>query len=69
MFFIHNFHIILIYWIEENMANKSVLGASKIGARGQVTIPKNAREDFGLKTGDIVLFVKDGNSLVIRKGL
>lgn len=51
------------------MANKSVLGASKIGTRGQVTIPKRARVEFALKTGDIILFVKDGGSLLIKRGV
>jgi len=47
------------------MTNKDVFGTSKIGARGQVTIPKKARDDFGLKTGDLVIFVKDGEKLTI----
>lgn len=51
------------------MKNLIILGSSKIGARGQVTIPKKAREDLGLSTGDIVVFLKEDKKLVIRKEL
>jgi AbrB family looped-hinge helix DNA binding protein len=51
------------------MGNKNVVGTSKIGTRGQVTIPKRARDEFKLKPGDIVLFVRDGENLSIRRGL
>jgi len=49
------------------MKNPLVLGASKIGTRGQVTIPKKAREEFDLDTGDIVVFVTDKNQLILKK--
>lgn len=49
------------------MKNPSILGSSKIGTRGQVTIPKKARSEFNLKTGDIVLFIKDNEKLVVKK--
>jgi len=49
------------------MKNPEILGSSKIGARGQVTIPKRAREEFDLKIGDIVIFIKEGKNLIIRK--
>lgn len=51
----------------ENMKNPTPLGSSKIGARGQITIPKKAREKFNLKTGDIVIFVEEEGKLVIKK--
>ncbi|MEM3873985.1 MAG: AbrB/MazE/SpoVT family DNA-binding domain-containing protein [Candidatus Bathyarchaeia archaeon] len=49
------------------MKNPTPLGSSKIGARGQITIPKKAREKFNLKTGDIVIFVEEEGKLVIKK--
>ncbi|MEM2614954.1 MAG: AbrB/MazE/SpoVT family DNA-binding domain-containing protein [Nitrososphaerota archaeon] len=49
------------------MKNQQILGSAKIGTRGQVTIPKRAREEFSLKSGDIVLFIKEGEKLVIIK--
>lgn len=49
------------------MKNPQILGSSRVGARGQITIPKKAREEFLIKTGDVLLFVKEGDKLVIRK--
>jgi len=51
----------------KNMKNPQILGSSKVGARGQITIPKKAREEFFIQTGDVLLFVKEGDKLVIRK--
>jgi AbrB family looped-hinge helix DNA binding protein len=51
----------------ENMKNPQILGSSKVGTRGQITIPKKAREEFLIQTGDVLLFVKEGDKLVIRK--
>jgi len=51
----------------KNMKNPTILGSSKIGARGQITIPKKAREKFNLKTGDIVIFVEENGKLFIKK--
>jgi AbrB family looped-hinge helix DNA binding protein len=51
----------------ENMKNPQILGSSKVGARGQITIPKRAREEFLIQTGDVLLFVKEGDKLVIKK--
>ena len=40
----------------------------KVSEKGQVTIPKEYREVFGLKPGDEVEFgVEDGNLVVKRK--
>ena len=51
----------------KNMKNPRILGSSKIGKRGQVTIPKKAREDFRLNIGDIVVFIKDNERLIVKK--
>jgi AbrB family looped-hinge helix DNA binding protein len=53
----------------KNVKNPTILGSSKIGARGQITIPKRAREEFNLKSGDVLVFLKENNKLVIRKEL
>lgn len=43
------------------MANQetkySLYGTAKIGEKGQLVIPKEARDEFGLKPGDVVLIV------------
>ncbi|WP_435118814.1 AbrB/MazE/SpoVT family DNA-binding domain-containing protein [Halolamina sp. C58] len=37
----------------------------KIGKRGQVTIPKDLRERFGIKGGDDVVIREEGGKIVI----
>ena len=47
------------------------MAASKLTSKGQVTIPKEVRDDLGLETGSTVLFVKLGEGnyrLVARTG-
>ena len=51
------------------MKNPQILGSSKVGTRGQVTIPKKAREELNLNRGDVIIFLKEDNKLVIRKEL
>jgi AbrB family looped-hinge helix DNA binding protein len=38
---------------------KHLFGSVKVGERGQVVIPKEAREIFGIKQGDILLVLGD----------
>ena len=35
-----------------------VFGTAKVGDRGQIVIPKEARELFGIKPGDTHAFIK-----------
>ena len=35
----------------------SLYGTAKVGEKGQIVIPKEAREEFGLNPGDVVLIV------------
>jgi len=46
---------------------REILGLSKITYKFQVTIPKKVREEFNLKEGDRIVFLKDGNKLIIIK--
>jgi AbrB family looped-hinge helix DNA binding protein len=46
-----------------------IYGASRIQKKGQVTIPKEARDDFNLKTGEAIIFVEEEGKLVIRTSL
>jgi len=41
----------------------------KVGERGQVTIPKELRERFGITGGDEVVIHEDGGKLVIERPL
>lgn len=36
---------------------RRVLGTAKVGDRGQIVIPKEAREMFGIKPGDTLLIL------------
>jgi AbrB family looped-hinge helix DNA binding protein len=38
---------------------KHVFGTVKVGERGQIVIPKDARDLFNIKPGDLVLVVGD----------
>ncbi len=40
---------------------------SRIGERGQITIPKKLRDRLGLRPGQVVWFEESGGSIVIRK--
>jgi len=48
---------------------KRVLGSSKIGRRYQITIPKDVREAFNFKQGDLVLFIEEDGKLTLTKSI
>lgn len=43
---------------------KDILGTAVIGERGQVVIPKEARDLFKLKTGDTLLVMASHNAII-----
>jgi AbrB family looped-hinge helix DNA binding protein len=43
----------------EMQKGKHIFGTVKVGERGQIVIPKEAREIFGIEPGDQVLLVGD----------
>lgn len=43
----------------ENDQEKIIFGVVRIGDKGQIVIPKDAREVFGLKPGDSLLVLGD----------
>jgi len=45
-----------------------ILGSSRISKKGQLTIPKTVRDDLGLQEGDLILFVKKGNEIKLKRG-
>ncbi len=52
----------------EGPKGKHLFGLVKIGEKGQILIPKEAREIFGLKPGDKLLLLGDeGQGLVLVK--
>ena len=46
------------------MAKDKYVGISKVGERGQIVIPKDAREMFNIKPGDSIIVLCD-----IEKGI
>ena len=44
---------------------KRVFGTAKVGDRGQIVIPKEARELFGIQPGDTLLIVGEENTGLI----
>lgn len=43
------------------------VNGGSITTKGQITIPKEIREKLGLNKGDKVLFVIEGDQVIIRK--
>jgi len=49
-----------------NYAENHFFGSVKVGERGQIVIPKEARDKFNIKPGDsLVVFGKDKNQKLI----
>ena len=47
---------------------KHTFGTVKVGEKGQIVIPKEAREIFGIKPGDLLLVIgEEGRGLTILK--
>lgn len=44
---------------------RRVFGTAKVGDRGQIVIPKEARELFGIKPGDTLLIVGEADAGLI----
>lgn len=43
----------------EEVKGKHIFGTVKVGERGQIVIPKKAREIFDIKSGDTLLVMGD----------
>lgn len=51
--------------VEDN--GKYIFGVVKVGERGQVVIPKEAREQYGIKAGDNLLVLGDQKGMALLK--
>lgn len=51
----------------KGLDGRYLFGAVKVGERGQIVIPKEARELHDIKPGDLMLMVGDGNGLAMVK--
>ena len=46
---------------------KYIFGVVKVGDKGQIVIPKDARKIYGLESGDALLVLGDSNGLALVK--
>ena len=46
---------------------KYIFGVVKVGDRGQIVIPKDARELYGIKAGDGLLVLGDSKGMAVLK--
>ena len=46
----------------------TVVGQSKITARGQVTLPKELRKKYGMKAGETLYFLEAEGTIVLKLG-
>ena len=46
---------------------KYIFGVVKVGERGQIVIPKEARDVYGIKAGDSLLVLGDSKGMAIVK--
>ena len=46
---------------------KYIFGVVKVGERGQIVIPKEAREIYGINAGDSLLVLGDSKGMAIVK--
>ena len=48
--------------------SQRVFGTAKVGDRGQIVIPKDAREFYGIRPGDTLLILGDEeNGMIVTK--
>lgn len=48
--------------------SRRVIGTAKVGDRGQIVIPKEARELFGIKPGDTLLILgEEDTGLIVSR--
>ena len=45
-----------------------ILGDSTVTGKYQVTVPKSVRERLKLDNGDLLVFVRDHDNVVVKKG-
>ena len=52
--------------MEENNG-KYIFGVVKVGDKGQIVIPKDARKQYDIKPGDSLMLVGDSNGMALIK--
>jgi AbrB family looped-hinge helix DNA binding protein len=44
------------------------LGDSRLSSKFQVTVPRNIRNILGLKAGDLLVFLIEGDEILLKRG-
>ena len=44
------------------------MGASKVTRKFQATVPKDVREHLKLEYGDLLVFLKEDNEILLKRG-
>jgi len=60
-----NFHTVEVSDLAEVADGKYIFGTVKVGERGQIVIPKEARESLEIKPGDILIVTGDKRKAII----
>jgi AbrB family looped-hinge helix DNA binding protein len=50
------------------MASMKQLGSSKVTGKSQITVPKLVREMLKLGNGDLVVFLRANEEVVVKRG-
>lgn len=61
----HTNHKNQIIMVEDN--GKYIFGVVKMGERGQIVIPKEAREQYDIKAGDSLMVLGDEKGIAMLK--
>ena len=48
-------------------AKRHIFGTAKVGEKGQIVIPKDARQIFGVKPGDTLILGGEGTGIIVTK--
>lgn len=51
----------------QEQEGKYIFGVVKVGDKGQIVIPRDARNTYGIKTGDALLMVGDQKGMALIK--
>lgn len=51
----------------EGKDGKCIFGVVKVGDKGQIVIPRDARKKYDIKPGDALLLVGDNNGMALIK--
>lgn len=55
------------FYTMDNKEGKYLFGVSKVGERGQIVIPKEARDLYDIKPGDTLMLMGDKNGMAMVK--